>query len=70
MDTTTNSDLTIPHQTYPNIFLRFLKFGFLAWGGPVAQIAMLRQEMVDEEKWITPERFNRVLAVYQALPGP
>jgi chromate transporter len=52
------------------LFLRFLRFGFLAWGGPVAQIAMIRQELVDEEKWITPERFNRVLAVYQALPGP
>lgn len=52
------------------LFLRFLRFGFLAWGGPVAQIAMIRQELVEEEKWITPERFNRVLAVYQALPGP
>ncbi|MBK9926792.1 MAG: chromate efflux transporter [Anaerolineales bacterium] len=60
----------IPHQSYANIFLRFLKFGFLAWGGPVAQIAMIRQEIVDEEKWISPEKFNRVLAVYQALPGP
>jgi len=36
----------------------------------VAQIAMIRQELVEEEKWITPERFNRVLAVYQVLPGP
>jgi chromate transporter len=52
------------------LFLKFLRFGFLAWGGPVSQIAMIRQELVDEEKWITPERFNRVLAVYQALPGP
>lgn len=42
----------------------------LAWGGPVAQIAMIKQEMVDEEKWITPEKFNRVLSVYQILPGP
>ena len=64
------NDLTLPHQSLPSIFLRFLKFGFLAWGGPFAQIAMIRQELVDEEKWITPERFNRVLAVYQALPGP
>jgi len=56
--------------TYLNLFLKFLRFGFLAWGGPFAQIAMIRQELVDDEKWITPERFNRVLAVYQALPGP
>jgi chromate transporter len=52
------------------LFWRFLKFGLLAWGGPVAQIAMIRQELVDDEKWITNERFNRILAVYQVLPGP
>ena len=63
-------DIDIPPQSYPDIFLRFLKFGLLAWGGPFAQIAMIRQELVEEEKWISPERFNRVLSVYQALPGP
>jgi chromate transporter len=52
------------------LFFKFLRFGFLAWGGPVSQIAMIRQELVDDEKWITSEKFNRVLAVYQALPGP
>jgi len=52
------------------IFLRFLRFGLLAWGGPTAQIAMLKQELVDEERWIEPDKFNRVLAVYQVLPGP
>jgi chromate transporter len=66
----TNSEISIPRQTYTSLFLRFLKFGSLAWGGPFAQIAMLKQELVEEEKWITPARFNRVLAVYQALPGP
>src|SRR4026207_815144 len=61
---------SIPHESYLQIFLRFLRFGLLAWGGPVAQIAMIRQELVDEEHWVTSERFNRVLAVYQVLPGP
>ncbi|GAA5529242.1 chromate efflux transporter [Herpetosiphon gulosus] len=59
-----------PHESYLRLFLRFLRFGFLAWGGPVAQIAMIRQELVEEEHWIEREHFNRVLAVYQALPGP
>ncbi len=36
----------------------------------MAQIAMIRHELVDEERWTTPERFHRVLAVYQVLPGP
>lgn len=61
---------TVVHQTKMQIFLRFLRFGFLAWGGPVAQIAMLKQELVEEEAWVSKERFNRVLAVYQVLPGP
>ncbi len=65
-----NATTSIPHEPYPKLFWRFLKFGLLAWGGPVAQIAMIRQELVDDEKWITNERFNRVLAVYQVLPGP
>lgn len=59
-----------PREPYSALFLRFLRFGFLAWGGPVAQIAMIRQEMVEEERWVSRERFNRVLAVYQVLPGP
>ncbi len=57
-------------QSYFQIFVRFLRFGLQAWGGPVAQIAMLRKELVEEEHWVTPERFNRSLAVYQVLPGP
>ena len=67
-----NSENTVStiQQTKTQIFLRFLKFGFLAWGGPVAQIAMIRQELVEEEKWITKDRFNRALSVYQVLPGP
>lgn len=52
------------------IFIRFLKFGLLAWGGPAAQIAMVKRECVDEEGWISEAQFRRLLAVYQVLPGP
>src|SRR5215212_3917191 len=52
------------------LFWRFLRFGFLAWGGPVAQIAMIKRELVEEERWVEPSRFNRLLAIYQVLPGP
>jgi chromate transporter len=52
------------------IFIRFLKFGCLAWGGPAAQIAMIKRECVDEEKWISEVTFRKQLAVYQILPGP
>ena len=59
-----------PREGPGKIFLRFLRFGALAWGGPVAQIAMIRHDLVEEEHWVSPERFNRTLAVYQVLPGP
>ncbi len=53
-----------------SIFLRFLRFGALAWGGPAAQIAMIKHELVDEEGWVDEETFRKTLAVYQVLPGP
>lgn len=53
-----------------SIFVRFLKFGCLAWGGPAAQIAMIKHECVDEERWISESTFKKQLAVYQILPGP
>jgi len=64
------TSFNVLREPYLKLFWRFLKFGLLAWGGPVAQIAMIRQELVDDERWISNERFNRVLAVYQVLPGP
>lgn len=59
-----------PRESYRRLFLRFLGFGLLAWGGPVAQIAMIRRELVERERWVSPDQFNRVFAVYQVLPGP
>lgn len=59
-----------PHLALPALFIRFLRFGCLAFGGPVAQIAMVRQALVEQERWISRERFNRLLAVMQVLPGP
>ena len=57
-------------ETPGAIFLRFLRFGALAWGGPAAQIARLKEECVDEDRWVDEETFRRTLAVYQVLPGP
>lgn len=68
--------MSAPHSALPevdshaSIFFRFLRFGALAWGGPAAQIEMIRKECVEEEGWITPDAFKKTLAVYQVLPGP
>src|SRR5215208_6252501 len=70
MTTTAEIATAPPRESYGKLFLRFLRFGFLAWGGPVAQIAMIRRELVEEEQWISSAQFNRLLAAYQVLPGP
>ncbi|KAL8919109.1 MAG: hypothetical protein Q9172_005139 [Xanthocarpia lactea] len=48
----------------------FYNFGLFAWGGPVAQIALIKDQLVIKDKWITLPRFQRVFSVYQILPGP
>lgn len=57
-------------ESLTSVFGRFLRLGCLAWGGPFAQLEMIRTEAVERAKWVSAEQFNRALAVYQALPGP
>lgn len=60
-----------PKLSLPRLFWYFFyNFGLFAWGGPVAQIALIKEQIVLKEKWITLARFQRVFAVYQILPGP
>jgi chromate transporter len=63
-------DAQPPALSHLALFVRFLRIGVQAFGGPVAQIAMIRRELVEEERWISSHRFNRLLAVMQVLPGP
>lgn len=42
-----------PHPGLLALFVKFLGFGAMAFGGPVAQIAMLRAALVDNERWLT-----------------
>jgi chromate transporter len=63
-------DQRASHDGHLAIFLRFLRFGLLAWGGPAAQIAMIHKECVEEEGWVDEETFKKTLAVYQVMPGP
>ncbi|KAI8799339.1 chromate transporter [Cladochytrium replicatum] len=70
VESATAKDYRIPDLTFLQLFRLFLNFGLLAWGGPVSQIAHIREVLVTRQRWITPARFNRVYAVYQVLPGP
>lgn len=61
----------VPHLSIPALFwFFFYNFGLFAWGGPVAQIALIKERLVIQDRWITLARFQRVFAVYQILPGP
>lgn len=64
------TDIDQPRPSLSALFAQFLGFGLLAWGGPIAQIAMIRRVAVDQRQWLSAARFNRLLAVYQAMPGP
>jgi chromate transporter len=51
--------------------LRFwLKLGFISFGGPAGQIAIMQTELVDGKKWIDQERFLHALNFCMLLPGP
>ncbi|HBR68454.1 MAG TPA: chromate transporter, partial [Rhodospirillaceae bacterium] len=39
-------------DSYLSLFMIFLRFGLLAWGGPVAQINMIREELVERRGWV------------------
>jgi chromate transport protein ChrA len=73
-DSSQNEELTLsnaPKMSLPRLFwFFFYHFGIFAWGGPVAQIAMIKEKLVIQDQWITIARFQRVFAVYQILPGP
>ncbi|KAF2477485.1 chromate transporter [Lindgomyces ingoldianus] len=61
----------VPKLSLPHLFwFFFYNFGLFAWGGPVAQIALIKDRLVIKDQWISLERFQRVFAVYQILPGP
>jgi len=51
--------------------LRFwLKLGFISFGGPAGQIAIMHQELVERRRWISEARFLHALTYCMLLPGP
>ena len=62
-------EYAVPELSLWEVFLLFFGFGLRAWGGPVAQIAGIKERLVLQDKWIPVAKFNQVLAVYQAFLG-
>lgn len=51
-------------------FKFWLKLGFISFGGPAGQIAIMHRELVERKKWISEEKFNHALNFCMLLPGP
>jgi len=56
--------------SWREVFLYFLTLGFINIGGPVAQITMMYNHMVERHHWLSDDRFVRIMAFCHMLPGP
>jgi chromate transporter len=56
--------------SFTQALLFWLKLGFISFGGPAGQIAIMQRELVDERRWISQARFNHALNYCMLLPGP
>lgn len=52
------------------VFLYFLLLGFINVGGPVAQITMMYNKMVERSHWLSKDRFVKIMGFTHMLPGP
>ena len=57
----------IPFRT---ALLYWLKLGFISFGGPAGQIALMHSELVERRRWISEQRFLHALNYCMLLPGP
>jgi chromate transporter len=58
------------HPTFSEAFRFWLKLGFISFGGPTGQIAIMQTELVDRKRWISQSRFLHALNFCMLLPGP
>jgi chromate transporter len=56
--------------SFREAFRFWLKLGFISFGGPAGQIAIMHKELVDRRSWISEERFLHALNYCMLLPGP
>jgi len=66
------ADPTLPpaRPTFAEAFRFWLKLGFISFGGPAGQIAIMHRELVEKKKWISEARFLHALNYCMLLPGP
>ena len=68
--TDTPPDHPPPAVSFAAAFRFWLKLGFISFGGPAGQIAVMHQELVEKRRWISERRFLHALNYCMLLPGP
>lgn len=56
--------------SFGEAFRFWLKLGFISFGGPAGQIAVMHRELVEQRRWISERRFLHALNYCMLLPGP
>jgi len=69
MTQTSSSNSPAPVSFY-QAFLYWLKLGFISFGGPAGQIAIMHHDLVEQKRWISDQRFLHALNYCMLLPGP
>jgi chromate transporter len=60
----------VPHPTFPEALRFWLKLGFISFGGPAGQIAIMHREVVEQRGWVGDRDFAQALNFCMILPGP
>lgn len=68
--TTSTAEPMPPPISFWEAFSFWLKLGFISFGGPAGQIAIMHQELVERRRWISEKRFLHALNYCMVLPGP
>jgi chromate transporter len=68
--TTAETSRQTTHPSFREAFRFWLKLGFISFGGPTGQIAIMQTELVEKKKWISQSRFLHALNFCMLLPGP
>src|SRR5688572_1163008 len=58
------------HPTFSELTRVSARIGFLSFGGPAGQIALMHRELVDERRWVEEDDYLQALNLCHLLPGP
>lgn len=70
MQPTLTPSTKITKPSFKEAFLFWLKLGFISFGGPAGQIAIMHEFLVDKKKWVSDSKFLHALNYCMLLPGP